>query len=64
VTAEPSFEAPNTARRSLSPLDRVNPAPAPVPFVPMPRRTTHGGPFGPVVRAKLIREALARRSGW
>jgi hypothetical protein len=33
--------------------------PDPVPFVALPRRTTHGGPFGPKVRDKLIAEALA-----
>jgi hypothetical protein len=33
----------------------------PTPFVPLPERTTHGGPFGPKVRAKLIAEALADR---
>lgn len=33
----------------------------PIPFVPLPERTTHGGPFGPKVRAKLIAEALADR---
>ncbi len=32
----------------------------PVPFVPLPSRTTHGGRFGPAVRAKLIAEALRR----
>lgn len=35
--------------------------PAPTPYVALPERTTHGGPFGPAVRAKLIAEALARR---
>lgn len=35
--------------------------PREVPFVPLPERTTHGGPFGPKVRAKLIAEALADR---
>lgn len=33
------------------------------PFVALPERTTHGGPFGPAVRQKLISEALAKR-GW
>lgn len=48
------------------------PAPAPVrravapetPYVPLPQRTTHGGPFGPAVRAKLIAEALAKGNVW
>lgn len=35
--------------------------PTPMPFVPLPERTTHGGGFGPKVRAKLIAEALERR---
>lgn len=34
---------------------------AQAPYVPLPERTTHGGPFGPKVRAKLIAEALERR---
>lgn len=40
---------------------RSAPAPDPVPFVALPRRTTHGGPFGPKVRERLIAEALADR---
>lgn len=31
------------------------------PYVALPQRTTHGGPFGPVVRAKLRDEAMGRR---
>ena len=38
-------------------------APDPVPFVALPQRTTHGGPWGPKVREKLIAEALGKR-GW
>lgn len=34
---------------------------APPPFVALPRRTTHGGPWGPAVAAKLRDEALGRR---
>ena len=30
------------------------------PFVPLPSRTTHGGRFGPAVRAKLRSEALRK----
>lgn len=30
------------------------------PFVPMPKRTTHGGRFGPAVVAKLRAQALRR----
>jgi hypothetical protein len=32
--------------------------PAARPFVPMPKRTTHGGRFGPAVVAKLRERAL------
>jgi hypothetical protein len=32
------------------------------PFVALPQRTTEGGNFGPLVRAKLIAEALERRA--
>lgn len=35
----------------------------PAPFVALPQRTTRGGDFGPVVREKLIAEALGKR-GW
>jgi len=35
-----------------------------VPYVALPQRTTHGGPFGPKVRQKLIAEALEKRSVW
>jgi hypothetical protein len=37
-------------------------APAPTRnFVHLPQRTTHGGNFGPAVRAKLRAQALAKR---
>jgi hypothetical protein len=32
--------------------------PNPQPRVVLPQRRTHGGPYGPAVRAKLTREAL------
>ncbi len=35
-----------------------------LPRVQLPVRTTHGGDFGPQVRAKLIREALDREGAW
>lgn len=38
--------------------------PDPAPFVPLPRRTTHGGPFGPKVREKLTAEALSDGGWW
>jgi len=34
------------------------------PFVALPQRTTHGGPFGPAVRAKLLAAALAKDTRW
>lgn len=37
--------------------------PDPAPYVALPRRRTHGGDFGPKVRAKLTAEALGKR-GW
>ena len=33
------------------------------PFVALPQRTTRGGDYGPAIRGKLIREALAK-SDW
>jgi uncharacterized coiled-coil protein SlyX len=36
----------------------------PMPFVPLPERTSHGGGFGPRVRNKLIAEALAEGDRW
>lgn len=54
---EPVVEAP---RASYGPTAARPEPQAEVPFVPLPRRTTHGGNFGPAVRAKLIAEALER----
>jgi len=34
------------------------------PFYALPQRTTHGGPFGPAVRAKLLAAALAKDTRW
>lgn len=40
------------------------PADGTLPFgVELPSRTTHGGPFGPAVRRRLIAEAL-EKGGW
>jgi len=36
----------------------------PAPFYPLPQRTTHGGPFGPKVRAKLLAAAIAKDTRW
>lgn len=43
--------------------DRRPPAQEQTPFVALPERTTPGGPFGPKVRDRLVREALAK-SDW
>jgi hypothetical protein len=40
------------------------PVDEPEPYYPLPQRTTHGGPFGPVVRAKLLAAALAKDTRW
>jgi hypothetical protein len=34
------------------------------PYYALPQRTTHGGPFGPAVRAKLLAAALAKDTRW
>lgn len=57
VEPEPSAE------RHEREQDRRPPAPDPVPFVALPQRTTHGGPWGPKLRAKLTAAALEKR-GW
>jgi hypothetical protein len=43
---------------------RPQPAPAKEPYFPLPERTSHGGPFGPKVRALLLAEALAKDTTW
>jgi hypothetical protein len=40
------------------------PAAEPEPYYALPQRTTHGGPFGPAVRAKLLAAALAKDTRW
>jgi len=42
---------------------RSAPRPDPAPFVALPQRTTHGGPWGPKMVEKLTAEALGKR-GW
>lgn len=42
---------------------RSDPTPDPLPFVALPQRTTHGGPWGPAMRERLTAEALGKR-GW
>jgi hypothetical protein len=36
----------------------------PEPYYALPQRTSHGGPFGPAVRAKLLAAALAKDTRW
>ena len=50
-------------RRGRAASDRGPEPPDPRPFVALPQRTTHGGPWGPVLREKLTNAALAKR-GW
>lgn len=52
-----------TAERRERSEDRRPVPPDRAPFVALPQRTTHGGPFGPAVREKLTRIAL-EKSGW
>ena len=49
--------------RRPEPTGRRTPPGDSPPFVPLPQRTTPGGPFGPAVRAKLTAEAL-EKGGW
>jgi hypothetical protein len=49
-------------RRERSEDRRPSP-PDPAPFVALPTRTTHGGPWGPKMREKLTRIAL-EKAGW
>lgn len=51
--------APERPGRGLVP-----PAPEQSPFVALPRRTTHGGPWGPAMVRKLTDEALAKDRRW
>lgn len=48
-------------RHGRAAVDRGATTSDPTPFVALPVRTTHGGPFGPAVRDRLTREALAKR---
>ena len=45
------------------PPSRGEPTPS-APYYPLPQRTTHGGPFGPKVRAKLLAAAIAKDNRW
>jgi hypothetical protein len=48
-------------RRGRADEDRGRTPADPPPFVALPQRTTHGGPWGPKMREKLTAEALAKR---
>jgi len=58
---EPGGEAAGGDYRGVSPPRSPSPA---EPYFPLPERTTHGGPFGPAVRAKLLAAALAKDTRW
>jgi hypothetical protein len=57
VADEPVREA-RGASGAHTPVEGGPTPPPATPTVLLPQRTTHGGDFGPAVRAKLIREAL------
>ena len=40
------------------------PVAEPEPYYALPQRTSHGGPFGPKVRSKLLAAALAKDARW
>lgn len=52
-----------TPERRERPEDRRPSTSDPAPFVALPQRTTHGGPWGPAMRDKLTRIAL-EKGGW
>lgn len=52
---------PGRKREGAAGDDRSPAAPDPAPVVLMPRRTTHGGPFGPRVEARITALALEKR---
>jgi len=47
-----------------APARRPPPLASDTPYVALPQRTTHGGPWGPAMRRKLIAEALAKGNVW
>jgi hypothetical protein len=60
--ASPEEPEPSAGRRQRDD-ERRPPAQEQAPFVALPERTTPGGPFGPKVRDRLVREALSK-SDW
>jgi len=59
---ETSGGGPTVGAGDLAPARQ--PVAEPEPYYPLPQRTTHGGPFGPAVRAKLLAAALAKDNRW
>ena len=60
-----NWEGPTGAGGQLgASTPQPRPAPGETPYFPLPQRTTHGGPFGPAVRAKLLAAALAKDNRW
>ncbi len=55
---------PGTGVRPDASSSGSPPVPEPEPHYALPQRTTHGGPFGPAVRAKLLAAALAKDTRW
>lgn len=60
---EPSSEARRSDEWAGGPARWPRPGTDPRPFVALPERTTHGGPWGPKMVEKLTAQALAKR-GW
>jgi len=59
------YEAGDQPRADGTGPPRARPeAESSVPYIPLPERTTHGGPWGPKVRAKLLAAALAKDNRW
>lgn len=52
--------SPPEVEQGTAPPPALRRVTAPERWVPLPRRTTHGGRFGPAVAAKLRAEALNR----
>jgi hypothetical protein len=61
VDDEPSSPPPRSERDGDRPRVTAD-RPDPVPFVPLPRRNTPGGPWGPAMVEKLTSIALEKQS--
>jgi hypothetical protein len=57
-SSEPWTETTATPAPTSATTPTRRPRPEPRPYVDLPERVTHGGPFGVKVRNKLIEEAL------